>query len=382
MLSLSPAEATVPRPLETVTGSVVLQRPLRSPAVTVIVPCFNYARFLPAAVHSALRQDGVDVEVVIVDDASTDDSVEEAARLAGRDGRVHVIARRRNGGPVASFNDGLAAAGGEYLIRLDADDLLTPGSVARATALAERYPAVGMVYGHPLHFSSDHSPSGQFASSRLPRHRDRATRWDVYSGIEWLELRCRLGVNCITSPEVVMRKSIVDLVGGQRSLAHTHDMEMWFRLARESDVGWVGGSDQAWHREHPDSRSARQVDVMTDLHQRAQAFEMLFTDGRGDPDGNARLLGLALSALANEAMARASSAYAKGRGGTPETDRYLEFADNLGINLTGLRFTSVVREALRLGPRRSRMSPRLIAQAAAYRLSREIGRPRWRSKGM
>lgn len=179
-----------------------------------------------------------------------------------------------------------------------------------------------------------------------------------------------------------MRKSIVDLVGGQRALAHTHDMEMWFRLARASDVGWVAGSDQAWHREHPDSRSARQVDVMTDLHQRAQAFEMLFTDGRGDPRDNARLLGLALSALANEAMARASSAYAKGRGGTPETDRYLEFADNLGINLTGLPFTGVVREALRLGPRRSRVSPHLIVQAAGYRISQEMGRPRWRSKGM
>ncbi|GAB3041664.1 glycosyltransferase [Parafrigoribacterium mesophilum] len=372
MLTLNPAESTIPQTLDVVTGSAVSQHPARPPAVTVIVPCYNYARFLPAAVDSALAQDGVQVEVLIVDDASTDGSAEVATRLAARDGRVRLIARPRNGGPVASFNDGLAAADGEYLIRLDADDLLTPGSVARATALAERYPAVGLVYGHPLHF----------ASRRLPRHRDRATRWDVYSGAEWLELRCRLGVNCITSPEVVMRKNIVDLVGGQRSLAHTHDMEMWFRLAREADVGWVGGSDQAWHREHADSRSARQVDVMTDLHERAAAFEMLFTDGRGDPDDNARLLGLALGALANEAMARASSAYAKGRGGTPETDRYLEFADNLGIDLAGLRFTGVVREALRLGPARSRLSPYLIAQAAAYRLSRELGRPRWRSKGM
>jgi hypothetical protein len=372
MLILNQAEATFPRALDTITGSAVSQRPNRRPTVTVIVPCYNYARFLAAAVNSALGQDGAELEVIIVDDASTDGSVQEATRLAGRDGRVQVIARRRNGGPVASFNDGLAAASGEYLIRLDADDLLTPGSVARATALAERYPAVGMVYGHPLHF----------ASGRLPRHRDRATRWDIYSGIEWLELRCRLGVNCITSPEVIMRKSIVDLVGGQRPLAQTHDMEMWFRLARESDVGWVGGSDQAWHREHSDSRSARQVDLMTDFHEREHAFEMLFSDGRGNPEEDARLLGLALSALANEAMARASSAYAKGRGGTPETDRYLEFADNLGIDLTGLPFTNVVREALRLGPRRSRLSPQLIAQAAAYRLSREISRPRWRSKGM
>jgi glycosyltransferase involved in cell wall biosynthesis len=126
MLTLNPAESTIPRALDVVTGSAVSQRPVRPPTVTVVVPCYNYARFLPAAVDSALAQDGVQVKVLIVDDASTDGSAEVARSLAGRDGRVRLIARPRNGGPVASFNDGLAAADGEYLIRLDADDLLTP----------------------------------------------------------------------------------------------------------------------------------------------------------------------------------------------------------------------------------------------------------------
>jgi glycosyltransferase involved in cell wall biosynthesis len=355
------------------TDARVRQRPERTATVSVIVPCYNYARFLPAAVASALGQDGLEVEVIIVDDASTDTSVEVAESLAAQDARVRVIRHEHNAGPVASFNDGLAAAGGEYLIRLDADDLLTPGSVARATALAERYPEVGLVYGHPVHFATPVPPV---------RYRRQATSWDVFSGMAWLELRCRLGVNCITSPEVVMRASVVSKVGGQRDLDHTHDMELWFRLARHSDIGWVGGCDQAWHREHEDSRSAQQVDVMTDFHQRAQAFELLFNDGMGEPSENARLWRLARSALADEALARASSAYAKGRGETPETEGYLRFANSLNVDLTQLRYWTVFSRARLLGRSRARRSLYLISQAARYRLSRELGRPRWRARGI
>ena len=348
------------------------QHPRGRPLVSVVIPNYNYARFLPGAIQSALSQDGVTSEVIVVDDASTDDSVDIATALTRQEPRLKVIARRANGGPVDTFNEGLAAASGEYLVRLDADDLLTPGSLGRSCALAEEFPSIGMVYGHPVHFEGP-----------VPRrHRNRTRSWVMWPGLDWLELRCRMGVNCITSPEVLMRTSVVRRIGGQRDLAHTHDMEMWFRLARHSDVGWVGGCDQAWHREHADSRSARRVDVMTDLRERALAFEMLFTDGVGNAATDARLLHLGWSALANEAIARASSAYAKGRGGSPETDGYLDFACSLGVDLSSLPHSSAFEEARRLGRRRAPFSPYLFAHAAAYRLSRELGRPRWRLKGI
>ncbi|WP_250280018.1 glycosyltransferase, partial [Frankia sp. Cppng1_Ct_nod] len=107
------------------------------------------------SVGSALDQPGVATDVVIVDDASDDDSASVAVSLAAADSRVGVLTRRANGGPVAAFNDGLAKAQGEYLVRLDADDLLTPGSLARSLALLEANPWVGMAYGRPLHFDGD-----------------------------------------------------------------------------------------------------------------------------------------------------------------------------------------------------------------------------------
>ncbi|MCU1442901.1 MAG: glycosyl transferase [Cryobacterium sp.] len=364
--------ATRSLPIQRVSGRRVRQRPSRIPSVTVIIPCFNYARFLRAAVSSALSQNGVSIDVVIVDDASTDDSAAVAEELVAADSRVRLLTNKHNLGAVGTFNAGLEDARGEYLIRLDADDMLTPGSAGRATALAEAFPGVGMVYGRPRHFSS----------ATPPRHRDRATSWRVSSGADWLDLRCRLAVNCITSPEVVMRRSVVDRIGGQRRLGHTHDMEMWFRLAREADVGWICGSDQAWHREHPDSMSALGVDLMTDLRERAEAFEVLFTDGMGDPSGNAARLKIAHEALADESLSRASSAFVKGRGGTVETDGYIQFARSLGVDLAALPHAGIFARAERLGPRRAPLSPSLFGWAVLNRVSSEWGRFHWQKRGI
>lgn len=279
--------------------------PQAAPArVTVVVPCFNYARYLPEAVHSALGQDGVQVDVVIVDDASTDDSLAVARGLAAEDSRVQVLAHPHNRGPVATFNDGLAMATGEFLVRLDADDVLTPGSLARSVALCRSHPEVGLVYGHPVHFTGSRPPA-----------RSGPVAWTVWAGRDWLEDRCRSGVNVITSPEALMRKSVVDRVGGQRELAHTHDMEMWMRLAAFSDVGYVRGADQAWHREHDASLSMK-ADTplgLTILEERRSAFETLFAGVAGDVVGARRLRDLARTTLAREALRRASYEYDRRR---------------------------------------------------------------------
>ncbi len=350
----------------------VSQAPAVAPKVTVIIPNYNYARFLPSAVGSALHQEGVDVDVIVVDDRSTDDSVSIVQSLAALDPRVHLIARSVNGGPVATFNDGLAAASGDYLVRLDADDLLTPGTLARATALAEQFPSVGIVYGRPVHFAGE-VPS---------RHRNVAKAWIIWPGSDWLELRCRRGVNCITSPEVLMRASVVRRVGGQRNLAHTHDMEMWFRIARESDVGWVAGADQAWHREHDASLSAREVDVITDLRERASAYDLLFTgDGAGTAE-DARLHELAKGALANEALVRTSQAYSAGRGGSAETAGYLDYARGLGVSLDDLPNSRALHTAERLGQKGAVLSPYLFLRAMLHRVTLEWRKIEWRQTGL
>jgi len=355
-----------------VIGAQVRQAPARIPLVSVVITNFNYARYLPEAVNSVLTQRGVRVNIIIVDDASSDDSVHLARGMVAADSRVALIARPRNGGPATAFNDGLTQATGEYIIRLDADDMLTPGSIGRAVALAEHFPQVGLVYGHPVHFSAEGAV----------RHRGRARSWTVWPGRDWLERRCRLGHNCITSPEVLMRASTLRSVGGMRPLAHTHDLELWLRIARASDVGWVGGADQAWHREHSGSLSAREVDVARDLRERADAFNMLLTDGQGDVDLDQRLLLIARATLANEALTRTTQAYSAGRGGSAETDSYLRYAQHVHSDLDSLPQGKTLRLAQRLGPVRSRYSPNLLTHAVMHRASLVIGEYRWRSTGV
>jgi GT2 family glycosyltransferase len=278
------------------------QRAIGRATVTVVVPCYNYARYLPAAVHSVLDQEQVEANVIVVDDASTDDSATVARELADADPRVTVMANHANQGAVATFNRGLAAADGEFLVRLDADDLLTPGSLARSVALLQRFPSVGLVYGHPLHFEG----------AELPAPRSEPTGWLTWSGPEWLEVRAAHATNVITSPEVVMRRSVVDRVGGQRDLAHTHDMEMWLRIAAHSDVGYVLGADQAWHRDHPLSLSTKADDPVVILGEIRDAFDVLFAGELPVNIPVARLHDDARRAVAQAALAQAQRTLDRG----------------------------------------------------------------------
>jgi hypothetical protein len=148
------------------------------------------------------------------------------------------------------------------------------------------------VYGRPLHFTGD----------ELPPHRDTASCWTIWPGREWLAARCRSGFNVITSPEVMLRRSVVDRVGGQQALAHTHDMEMWLRVSAFCDVAYVHGADQAWHRDHDNSLSAREVDGVRDLTERRDAFSVLFSGPAGGLAEARALHDAAKSALAAHAV--------------------------------------------------------------------------------
>lgn len=342
------------------------------PTASVVIPCHNYGTYLSEAVLSAVGQDGVDVEVIVVDDASTDQSLEVASMLSSRHDRIKVFANVSNQGPVATFNRGLAAASGEFLVRLDADDLLTPGSIARAVAVFDTLPSVGLVYGHPLHFAGPNRPPARTSS----------TRWTLWPGKEWLRDRCSSGLNVITSPEVVMRMSTVHRAGPQMPLRHTHDMEMWLRLAAFADVAFIHGADQAWHREHPASLSATEVTELIDLRGRAEAFNVLFSGLVGDMPELMAFREAALRALAEESVERAIREFDVGRGRSFESLAYQALAAELAGDPSTLRHWNALEACRKRRATATRFSAEALFRRGRRRIRAKRSERRWRRDGV
>ncbi|GAB3772261.1 glycosyltransferase [Nocardioides ginsengisegetis] len=278
---------------------------------SVVIPCYRYGHYLAGAVRAALDQPGLEVEVIVVDDASPDDSGDRADDLARADPRVTVIRHRSNQGHIATYNDGLEAATGDWVALVSADDLLTPGALTRAAALMTEHPAVGFAYGRARHFG------GVPPTPRLD-----ASHWIVWPGEAWLRARCRTAHNVIASPEVVVRGSVLRSVGGYRAdLPHSGDLEMWMRVAAVSDVGYVVGPDQALYRQHQDNmhtttfRAGQQDGAAIDLRHRWAAFRAVLDDDARPLAVGAALDTEARRALAAEALDRILSARAHGREG-------------------------------------------------------------------
>jgi glycosyltransferase involved in cell wall biosynthesis len=118
-----------------------------SPHVSIVIPCYRGARFLPQAIESCLRQTLRDFEVIVVDDASPDNCAEIAERYAQSDDRIRVIRREKNGGVSEAFNTGFRAARGRIFTRLAQDDFFCDDALARIAVCLYANPEVGLIYG-------------------------------------------------------------------------------------------------------------------------------------------------------------------------------------------------------------------------------------------
>jgi glycosyltransferase involved in cell wall biosynthesis len=278
-------------------------RPLISaPRVTVVVPHFNYGRYLPTAVASALEQPAVDVDVVIVDDASTDGSAVVARRLAREDSRITLIEHPVNRRHIATYNDGLEAASGDYVVLLSADDALSPGSLSRSTALLEANPGVGLVYGNARTFVDEPPISGP----TVPSWRGARETWSVWEGEEWLGLVARRGRNVITNPEVVMRRDLLADIGGyDRRFPHSADLLLWLRAAARQDIGRVNGTVQGFYRVHGTNMHSTQFGGLLDDYSAVRdTFDAFFTEDADLLQDARRLRVRARRAIAQEALLR------------------------------------------------------------------------------
>lgn len=196
-----------------------------APLVSCIVPVYNGARFIAEAIASILAQDWRPIEVIVVDDGSTDTTPEI---LAGFGAPVRVI-RQDNAGPVVARNRGIAAATGEFLSFLDADDTWVPGKLGRQVGFLLAEPALGFCVGQVQNFWEDEvadegerlgdsvraRPIAGYVTGTLVVRREVAGRvgpFDVSlahgDSADWFQRAAQLGVRGELLPEVLLRRRL------------------------------------------------------------------------------------------------------------------------------------------------------------------------------
>ncbi|SFI76421.1 MULTISPECIES: glycosyltransferase [Microbacterium] len=291
------------------------------PTFSVVIPCYNYVDYIDDAIQSALNQEGVDVDVVVVDDASTDGSRARAEAWVRRDRRVRVVAHEANRGHIDTFNEALNSATGDFVVKLDADDVLTPGSLRRAADVLVRHPNVAFVYGGVEHVRGPLPTEIQM--------RARGVR--VWEGEEWLMLVARHARNPISQPEVVIRRSALESAGGHRpEIPGTSDLHLWLSLATRGQVAHIRGAVQGLYRVHDASmRATIHSGALYDVHARRDAFELLLAERRASIKVADRFAATYRRALAADALFNAHLDIDAGRDPQPLLDLAMEIDPGL-----------------------------------------------------
>jgi glycosyltransferase involved in cell wall biosynthesis len=246
--------------------------------VDVAVPCYQYGQFLRECITSILSQDLTDLRILIIDNASTDDSLQVARELAAEDSRVEILRFAVNRGPHAAYNAGIDWACADYFLILDADDLLAPGCLRRAVSVLDRHPSVSFTHG----VEALARPGEPVPKIDDPQH----PRVEISTSAEFIARLCRTPVNPVGAQTVVRRTAAQKEVGHYRpELPYTDDFEMWLRLA---SVGCAARIDavQAIRRihGHQDSNQFQRDNHVRDFREREAAFESFFAhEGRTIP---------------------------------------------------------------------------------------------------
>ena len=184
--------------------------------VSVLLPVHNGGAWLDEALESILRQSFWAIEVIAIDDGSTDQSRSVLEAAAARDPRVRIVSRD-NRGLVASLNEGLDLARGEFIARMDADDVSAPDRFERQLRHLRARPEVVAISGAHREIRADGTPTGRINRPPAPVALDPA----------WAPAR----EPQLTHPFLMVRRDALAAIGGYRSAFLSEDTDLYWRLA-------------------------------------------------------------------------------------------------------------------------------------------------------
>lgn len=198
----------------------------KTPKVSVCIPTRNCAQFLEQAVSSVLGQDYRDLEVVIVDNCSTDNTESLVRGMVLRDRRIRYYHNERDLGLIGNLNKCIKYAGGEYIKYVLADDILLPGCFMKMVRCLDEHPSVVLATAGRLIVDQHGQPLALRRYSAKP---------EIVPGPEAIQ-RCLFGANYIGEPTAVMFRKRDAARGFREDLAQLTDMEMWFYLLERGSL--------------------------------------------------------------------------------------------------------------------------------------------------
>lgn len=199
-----------------------------NPLVTVLIPAYNAANTIERALDSALMQDYEPMEVVVVNDASTDATADIVARYQGRN--VRLLSLQENVGVCGAMNAGIASAAGEFIAFLDADDEWRAGKLSRQMAVMAGDPGVVFVTSDGDYLGADGVVRTTVYSNAPPAQGTEA--WKT------LLAYCFVAKPCV----LARREAIVRCGGFDADLRLAEDQDMWIRLAQYGAIACLPDS--------------------------------------------------------------------------------------------------------------------------------------------
>ena len=278
----------------------------RKTTVDVLIPCYRYGRFLTQCVESVLSQEGVSVRILILDDASPDNTSEVASHLTERDWRVEYRRHATNKGHISTYNEGIEWASADLFLLLSADDYLLPGALSRAAKLMEASPDMSFAFGAATALFDDNS-----TQSLKPFKARFAADTAVLTCLDFV--KAMNGRNIVPTPTAVVRTKCQKNVGGYSyALPHAGDMAMWLRLAAEGPVGFVN-EPQGVYRIHAQNMSRSYSSTrLPDIQQRRAAIEHFIEHSGAKLPDTIPWRKILLQALGRDAAYQARAAFVDG----------------------------------------------------------------------
>lgn len=193
-----------------------------TPTISVITPVYNNAKYMPEALDSILNQTFGDFEYILINDGSTDNSLEVLHDYARKDPRIRVSSRE-NRGYISALNEGLSLARAEFIARMDADDVALPERFEKQVAYLRAHPECVVVGGRVLLIDSEGAPLREMCHETTHEEIDRA------------HLAGKGGT--IVHPAMMARRSAIEQIGGySNAYPWAEDLDFFLRLAEVGKV--------------------------------------------------------------------------------------------------------------------------------------------------